>query len=271
MKHSTTNGEHHIKKMFKDINLTKGRTKIKPILVVVFWLIIWQISYVIIGKDLILPSPFNAFHALWTLVLTKTFYINIGATMYRVISGILISAIVGTITAILAYFFRLVRDLLGFMVLFLKSTPVMAVIIFAILWLTSGNVPVFTCFLMCYPVIYTNILSGLDNMDKKLLEMSAIYQLRLNTRIKHLYIPSVIPYAKPAISLISGLSWKTVVAAEVLSSPKFSMGYNLLDAKIYLETDLLFAWIIAIVTLSLIFENIVNRLLFSDGKKGNKS
>jgi NitT/TauT family transport system permease protein len=53
-----------------------------------------------------------------------------------------------------------------------------------------------------------------------------------------------------------------VVAAEVLSSPKFSMGYNLLNAKVYLETEALFAWIIAIVTLSVIFERIVKRLLF---------
>ena len=48
----------------------------------------------------------------------------------------------------------------------------------------------------------------------------------------------------------SGLAFKVVVAAEVLAVPKYSMGYNLLNAKVYLETDELFAWLIVIVVLS---------------------
>lgn len=243
---------------------------LKSVLVGVFWLLAWQLVYVFVGKDLIVPSPFDAFSALGIMIFTGEFYVNVGATMYRVITGILLSFAVGVVTALVSYLFLWVRDILSFMVVFLKSTPVMAVIIFAILWLTSGNVPIFACFLMCYPVVYTNILSGLDNMDSRYLEMGVIFRLKTMTKLRFLYFPSILPHIKAALSLISGLSWKTVVAAEVLSNPQFSMGYNLLDAKVYLETDQLFAWIIAIVGLSILFERLIKFLLNIHSLKVNR-
>lgn len=252
MKNTTINGQ---------INRSGISKNIKLLLIGAFWLMIWQIVYMIVEKDLIVPSPFDTFSALAAMLFTGEFYINAGATMYRVIVGIIVSFVAGIVTALLSFLFKLIRDMLSFFVTFLKSTPVMAVIIFAILWLTSGNVPIFACFLMCYPVVYTNTLSGLESLDKNFLEMAYIYKLKPVTRIRYLYLPSILPHIRSAISLISGLSWKTVVAAEVLSSPRFSMGYNLLNAKVYLETDQLFAWIIAIVILSILFEKFINKAI----------
>lgn len=220
-----------------------------------------------IGKDVIVPSPANTMLRLSQLIVTQEFYENIAATMSRVVAGIVISFAAGLGTAIAAYLFFIVKDVMGFAVNILKSTPVMAVIIFALLWLPSGNVPIFVCFLMCYPIVYTNILAGLESLNKEYIEMSQIYCIRKRDLIKSVYIPFVAPHIKSALSLTTGLSWKTVVAAEVLASPKLSMGYNLLNAKVYLDTESLFAWIIAIVALSMAFEKIVN-LILHIGKKG---
>ena len=242
--------------------LESGKGPFRRALIVLFWLLLWQLAYWGVGKDVVLPSPVHTFQTLFQLILTKGFYLDVSATMVRVLLGILLSFASGLITAVAAYLIPLIKDILSFAVQVLKSTPVMAVIIFALLWLTSGNVPIFVCFLMCYPVVYTNVLSGLESLSRETLEMSQVYHIRNKDKIRYIYLPFVSPNIKSALSLITGLSWKTVVAAEVLSSPKFSMGYNLLNAKVYLETEALFAWIIAIVTLSVIFERIVKRLLF---------
>ena len=53
-----------------------------------------------------------------------------------------------------------------------------------------------------------------------------------------------------------GIGWKVSVASEVLSTPNYSIGLNLLNAKTTLETSELFAWTIVIVILSFIFEKI---------------
>lgn len=267
MKHSISNGQKN-----KAGSFGIGKT----LLIGAFWIMIWQLSYFAVGKDLILPSPYDTFRVLVSMIFTREFYENTGATMYRVIAGIILSFFAGTITALLSYVVSPIRDLLGFVIVFLKSTPVMAVILFAILWLTSANVPIFACFLMCYPVVYTNVLSGLDSMKSEFLEMGRVFRLTPVTTVRYLYYPSVLPHLNSALSLVAGLSWKTVVAAEVLSSPGFSMGYHLLNAKIYLETDQLFAWILAIVGFSILFETAIKGLIGIrrkkrglDGKEGS--
>jgi NitT/TauT family transport system permease protein len=58
-----------------------------------------------------------------------------------------------------------------------------------------------------------------------------------------------------------GLGWKVTVAAEVLSSPKFSIGTKLYKAKIYIESEQLFAWTIVVIVLSLILEYIFKYFL----------
>jgi len=241
--------------------ITDRPSKRKTVLLAAFWLLVWQISYWVIGKEVIFPSPANTLQALGQMIVSEGFYQDVGATMFRVILGIVISFAAGLGTAVAAHFIFVVKDIMGAAIHVLKSTPVMAVIIFALLWLPSGEVPVFVCFLMCYPIVYTNVLAGLESMSKEYLEMSHIYHIRRSDLIRFIYLPFVMPHLKSAMSLTTGLSWKTVVAAEVLSSPDYSMGYNLLNAKVYLETESLFAWIIAIVTFSIVFEKGVNFLL----------
>lgn len=47
-----------------------------------------------------------------------------------------------------------------------KATPVMSIIIIALVWLKSSSVAIFTSILMCFPIIYTNVLSGIKSVDK---------------------------------------------------------------------------------------------------------
>lgn len=230
---------------------------IKGIAVVLFWLLLWQLAAMITAMPLILPTPVTALKSLFALLATGAFYLDVAATIYRCLLGMILSFVLGLLCAAVAYKSAAVRSLLSLPVNFLKATPVMAVIIYALLLLTSNNVPVFVCFLMCYPVVYINVLSGLDSMETEYLEMARVFEVNGRDRFRWLYLPSIEPEIKASLNLIAGLSWKSVVAAEVLSVPKFSMGYNLLNSKIYFETGELFAWIISIVALAYAFERLI--------------
>jgi len=239
------------------IHKKDSKDMFKGIAVVLFWLMLWQLAAMITAMPLILPTPVTALKSLLTLLATGTFYLDVAATIYRCMLGMILSFILGVLCAAIAYKSAAARSLLSLPVNFLKATPVMAVIIYALLLLTSNNVPVFVCFLMCYPVVYINVLSGLDSMEKEYLEMARVFEVNGRDRFRWLYLPSIEPEIKASLNLIAGLSWKSVVAAEVLSVPKFSMGYNLLNSKIYFETGELFAWIISIVALAYAFERVI--------------
>jgi NitT/TauT family transport system permease protein len=61
-----------------------------------------------------------------------------------------------------------------------------------------------------------------------------------------------------------GLSWRVVVASEVLSQPLLGIGTGMQEAKLRLETARVFAWTLAALVLSYstesIFRWIVRRL-----------
>ncbi len=50
------------------------------------------------------------------------------------------------------------------------------------------------------------------------------------------------------------MSWKSGIMAEVIGTPKPSIGREMYAAKTYLETSKLFAWTIVVVVLSVVFE-----------------
>ena len=63
-----------------------------------------------------------------------------------------------------------------------------------------------------------------------------------------------------------GLSWKAGIAAEVICSPKNTIGAGISDAKVYLESPQLFAWTITVVVMSVILEKILGYILGKRGK-----
>ncbi len=244
------------------IYTTKDRQKNKRIGSVVFsclfWLIIWQLLAIAVGNTLLLPSPVETLAALRKLVVMKSFYFDVGWTIFRCILAMLLSFALGVIFAWASYKKELVRSLTAIPVSFFKAVPVMAVVIYLILLMQSNWVAVAACFLMCFPIVYTNVLAGLDAVSNEFLELAQIYRLSTMQSVKLIYIPSIMSYIKSAVKLIAGLSWKAVVAAEVLSIPNYSLGYGMMNAKYYLETPTLFAYVIVIIVLSMGMEKLIN-------------
>ena len=84
--------------------------------------------------------------------------------------------------------------------------------------------------------------------------MSEIYSFTNIKKVKFIYIPAVIPYFITAATTSLGFAWKSGIAAEVICTPKFSIGRQLYNSKIYLEIPELFAWTTAVILLSIVVE-----------------
>jgi len=222
-----------------------------------FWLAAWTALYFAVGKDYIIPSPLQVAAAFWQLLISGEFWQALGITLLRVIAGLTLSFVLALISSFLAYHISFFRIILDGITNFFKAVPVMSIIMIVILWLTSGLVPVFVCFLMCFPVIYTNLMSGADSVPDKYIDEMRLYTGSNIQKYTRIILPMSRPHIKTALQLSGGLSWKTVIAAEVLSSPKVSMGVQLLLSKTYFEADKLFAWTIAIVIASVIFTRLL--------------
>ena len=224
------------------------------------WMVIWYLAAHFVGSELILPGPHSTLKALLKLLGTESFYFNVLWTIIRTALGIVISFVLGVAAAYLAFGSRALREFLRLPVSFFKSIPVMAIIIYVILVVKADWVAVVVCFLMCFPIAYTNMLNGLESLDKKQLELGAGLGLSSKQMNRFIVIPALNSHLRTALNLITAMSWKVVVASEVLAIPKFSIGYQMLNSKYYLETADLFAYIVVLIVLSLLLEKLVDLL-----------
>ena len=135
-----------------------------------------------------------------------------------------------------------------------KSIPVASFIILVLIWVSPENLSVIISLLMVFPVIYTNVRDGIRSMDRKLTEMAELFAIPISYRIRYIYASQILPFFRAGCTLALGLCWKSGIAAEVIGLPENTIGENLYNAKIYLNTPDLFAWTLVIVVISVLFE-----------------
>lgn len=222
-----------------------------------FWFGVWEVASRIIDSKIFLPAPHLVLVRLFELFTEQVFYKSIAFTFTRIAQGFFLGAIIAVVLSVIAYRSELSEILLKPLMLTIKSVPVASFIILVLIWFSSKNLSVLISFLMVLPVVYTNVLQGLKSTDKNLIEMAKVYKISVYKRIRFIYLFEVFPYFKSAITVAIGLSFKAGIAAEVIGMPSNSIGEQIFNSKIYLDTITLFSWTIVVLLLSLVFEKIV--------------
>ena len=233
-------------------------------LVVIF--LLWIILARIINSVLILPGPVDVFIRFFQLLKQEKFLLDLLGTIFRSLLSFLVSLIISMLLGFWAAFNNKVDNFLKLPLSIIKATPVVSFILLAIFWFTTNMVPVFVSVLMTLPVMTTAIYSGLKHVDPKLVVMSNAYEFSRKQRFVHLFIPTMMPFFFSGALSAFGISWKAVVAAEVLCLPKYATGTAMQRAKVHLDTADVFAITIAIILISFILESIFSFAI----KKWNK-
>jgi len=231
------------------------------ILVLCFWLLLWEILSRVVNKEILLAPPIAVIQTLGRLSMSLSFWQTILFSSARIILGFLLALILGIAMAILSYRSRIFFELISPMMKVIKATPVASFIILALIWIHSKNLSILISFLMVLPLIFTNILQGIRSTDGKLLQMAKVFKISWNKKITAIYVPAVIPYFISACSVGLGFCWKAGIAAEVIGLSTGSIGWRLYEAKLYWMTKELFAWTIVIIIISILFEKLVMQLI----------
>lgn len=230
------------------------------------WLCLWQILYLWIGKDVLFASPLAVGKRLVELLCTADFWVKTGATLLGITEGYLLGAAAGILLAAVTSLSEWLYVIFRPMLTVIKSTPVVSFIILALVWMEKSHVPVFISFLMVTPMVWANLAGGIRETDRNLLEMAHAYGFSKRQIVQKIYIPSVTPSLLTALTTAIGFAWKAGIAAEVISTPRNSIGAQLYNAKVYLETVDLFAWTVVVIVLSMLFEKLI---VYAVGKIGS--
>jgi len=231
------------------------------LLAAAFWIAVWQVAAIVVHRDFLLASPGAVVLRLGELSVTASFWGTVGTSLLRIALGFIGAAIVGALTAALAARFRVADALARPFIGSIRSAPVVSFIILLLLWTDSSRLATITSFLMVLPVMHANILEGIRNRDVQLLEAATVFRVPLLRRVRAIDVPAVLPFFSAACRMGIGLAWKSGVAAEVIGIARGSIGEQLYQSKLYLDSASLFAWTVVIIALSAACEALVLRFL----------
>lgn len=227
------------------------------VVAVLVWILLWQIASIIIKNKILIASPLEVIVALFKLIQTTSFWISIGSSFAKISCGFLLAVITGIALSLGGHKNLFLKEFFTVAMKVIKSIPVASFVILALLWVKATNLSILISFLMVLPVIYTNVLKGIEATNIELLEMANVFHMSGLRKLRYLYLPAVMPYFVTACSVGLGFCWKSGIAAEVIGLPSHSIGEQLYEAKLYLMTKEMFAWTIVIIGISVLFEKLI--------------
>ena len=248
---------------------------IRTVIALTFWLLVWHGLAAWVGTALLLPGPLlvgrTLLDMLWGLFsapLENTGFLEAtGFSLLGVLTGFAIGVAAGSLLAVLTWASPLLDAIFSPFLRVVRTTPVASFIILALLWLSNRVVPMVIAALMVAPILWSSTKTALEETDKSLLEMARVYGFSPFRTFRLIYLPQLLPQWTAAAATAMGLAWKSGIAAEVLAQPSPAMGTNLFRAKLYLNTDQLFAWTVLVVLLSFLLERLFVRAMARLGRR----
>ncbi|MDR1444902.1 MAG: ATP-binding cassette domain-containing protein, partial [Treponema sp.] len=228
-------------------------------------LLVWELAARAGGSEMILPGPLPVFRRFFQLVQTAPFHRALAYSFFRVFLGLAIAVPLGLGLGIMTGLDSRARAFFRPLFQIVSATPVMAVILIAFLWFGQERTPVFTAFLMVFPVMAANTAEGIRAVDSRLVEMVKVYDVPRPRRLRALYLPAIVPFIVGGLRSSLSLCWKVVAAAEVLVQPLRALGTGMQRARAHLETAELFAWTAAAVLAAAAAQGLLTLALFLAG------
>jgi sulfonate transport system permease protein len=179
----------------------------------------------------ILPSPILVLTTLVAMARSGEMAQAISATAMRMAFGFVLGAGAATVLGGLCGASARARALLDPLIQALRSVPSLAWVPLFILWLGIFEASKITLVAVgvFFPV-YLNLVSGIANVDRKLLEVGRVHGFSTAMRLLRIQLPAALPAYVIGLRGGLGLGWMFVAAAELLGATN-GLGFILDDGE----------------------------------------
>ena len=201
-------------------------------------LALWQVSG-FLNPDIVnlISKPTEIILSLWQLIIEGIIFIDILASLQRVLVGFCSAAIIAVILALFSGYFKSFGYYLKPLVEILRPIPPIAWIPIAILLLGLGDPSAyFIVFIGAFFPIFTNTYFGVISMPEIYKNVARSFEIKNSTfLIKILFFYSL-PYIFTGLKIGIGMAWMSVIAAELIGAQS-GLGYFIQLNRLLLRMD----------------------------------
>jgi len=218
-----------------------------------FFLIIWSIlTYGGFVDPLFLPSPGRVFQAGADLFLDLDFTTDILNSVYRVMIGFIIAAVIGVPIGLIMGTYKIAEALTEPVVGFIRYMPASAFIPLFILWLGIGDIEkVAIIFVGSFFQLVLMVAVVAKNVHKDMLETAYTLGAKRFQVIRKVLLPASLPGIVDTLRIIVGWAWTYIIVAELVASAS-GIGYMIISSQRMLRTGNIIFGILTIGMLGLI-------------------
>jgi NitT/TauT family transport system permease protein len=226
-----------------------------------FFLIIWSIlTYGRFVDPLFLPSPGRVFQAGVDLFFELGFTNDILNSVYRVMMGFIIAAIIGVPIGLIMGTFKVAEAVTEPVVGFIRYMPASAFIPLFILWLGIGDVEkIAIIFVGSFFQLVLMVAVVAKNVHKDMLETAYTLGAKRFQVIRRVLLPASLPGIVDTLRIIVGWAWTYIIVAELVASAS-GIGYMIISSQRMLRTGNIIFGILTIGILGLITDFFVKWL-----------
>ena len=232
---------------------------LKKIIAAAVLLILWEAAAVVIHNPFLIAGPVETVFAVFRLFNEGVLLHSVFNSTVRILTGFMIGAATGIAAAALSDKSRWAYSFIDVIMRILRTIPVAAFIILLLMWYGNSFISTVISALVTAPIVYLNILKGLESRDCKIMEMADIYGIRGSRYFRFITLALIKPYLFSSLEISFGMSFKSGVAAEVIGQPLKTVGNGMYRGKIYLATDEVLAWTLVIILTAFVLEWIIFR------------
>lgn len=139
----------------------------------------------------------------------------------------------------------------------LRAIPSLAWVPLLLLWLGIGETPkVVLIAIGAFFPVYLNLVSGIHNVDRKLIELGHVYRLGRVALVRRIIIPAAQPELFAGLRTGLSLAWMFLVAAELIAASE-GLGFILTDGRETSRPDLVIAAIVLLAVLGKLSDTLI--------------
>jgi NitT/TauT family transport system permease protein len=209
----------------------------------------WQlIIWIFHVPAFMLPSP-------WAVGSTagRRFPALLGATEITAVEsggGLAASILVGVLVALIFAQSRWVRRMLYPYTLLLQTVPIIAIAPLILMWVGAGTASVaLIAFIISLAPVIANTTQGMISVDENLVHLFLMHNASPRQILFKLRLPHAVPSLFVGIRIASGIAVIGAITGELYTGSsqvgKGGLGYSILYAWSQLQTDYLFALVLA--------------------------
>jgi taurine transport system permease protein len=223
-----------------------------------FW---WLVTYAGFIKPLFLPSPMGVINAL--VIMLKdgftgvSFWEHTWISTLRVFGAFLLACVIGIPLGIAMGMSPLARGVFDPPIEFYRPIPPLAYLPLMIIWFGIDELSkVLLIFLSVLAPLVLGARAGVRSAAIEQIHAAYSFGATRWQVIRMVVLPAAMPEIFTAMRVGIGFGWTTLVAAEMVAATS-GLGYTVLSASRFLQTDIVIMGIVVIAIIAYAFDHLV--------------